>query len=472
MSEEKIRFYHSSLNEHGHDRNKSNASDKHNCRFDPNNPNYDPSLTKDNLIYINGKKCNPENIDSNYKKITEIKKSITDEFMKNANINSDSEELENTEKSELQLSRNTAKSKIKKWADDKGNKLTPEEKSFWTNVYNKIGNEKIDSTVLNNELRSLGKVKRFNDKQKRISELETFNPLVGTKSKNINFSILSKELVFKIPDKYNKNVKPDDWIKVGNGIKKSLYEDFDIIYSAVHCDENPDNPHLHMSLSGKNNKTGLFDIQDSLIKTLSKNKDYPFKNRKYSSLNKEEIKKHGEFYQDVVFNKMNLYLERLGYDFELTKKTKQERKDENIIYKDQKKSSVNREHNRQNKVKIEIENANKKLDETKFKNSVLNDEIKKQQLNKNILDRAIEKAKLKLSELNEGIEYAEKCYVSLISFLKDRLKPDLFNFTNNFDRLYKTDKKVAEEIKNETNRIADDETKNEIKKHSKFFKLR
>ena len=76
MSEEKIRFYHSSLNEHGHDRNKSNASDKHNCRFDPNNPNYDPSLTKDNLIYINGEKCNPEDIDDNYKKITEIKKSL------------------------------------------------------------------------------------------------------------------------------------------------------------------------------------------------------------------------------------------------------------------------------------------------------------------------------------------------------------------------------------------------------------
>lgn len=472
MSEEKIRFYHSSLNEHGHDRNKSNASDKHNCRFDPNNPNYDPSLTKDNLIYINGEKCNPEDIDDNYKKITEIKKIITDEFMKNANVNSDNEELKDTEKSELQLSRNTAKSKIKKWADDKENKLTPEEKSFWINVYNKIGNEIIDSSELNNELRSLGKVKRFNDKQKRIAELETFNTLVGTKSKNINFSILSKELVFKIPDKYNKKVNPDDWVKIGNAIKKSLYEDFDIIYSAVHCDENPENPHLHMSLSGKNNKTGLFDIQDSLIKTLSKNKGYPFKNRKYSSLNKEEIKIHGEFYQDIVFHKMNFYLNKLGYGFDLTKKTKQEREDENITYKDQKKSSVNREHNRQNKVKIEIENANKKLDETKFKNSELENEIVKKQLNRNILDKEVEKLEEKKTSLEKGIEYAEKCYTSLIAFLKDRLPPDLFNFVNNFEMLYKTNEKVANELEKETNRIADDETKNVIKKNSKSFKLR
>ncbi|MBT2916704.1 hypothetical protein, partial [Vibrio anguillarum] len=87
-----------------------------------------------------------------------------------------------------------------------------------------------------------------------------------------------------------------------------------------------------------------------------------------SSLDKEEIKLHGEFYQDLIFHKMNFYLNKLGYDFELTKKTKQERKDENITYKDQKKSSVNREHNRQNKIKIENENANKELNETKFKN--------------------------------------------------------------------------------------------------------
>lgn len=472
MSEEIIRFYHSCLNEHGHDRNKTNASDKHNCRFDPNNPNYDPSLTKNNLIFINGEKCNPLNIDNNYKKITEIKKSITDEFMKNANINSDNEELNNTEKSELQLSRNTAKSKIKKWADDKENKLTPEEKSFWTNVYNKLGNEKIDSSELNNELRSLGKVKRFNDKQKRIAELETFNPLVGTKSKNINFSILSKELVFKIPDKYNKKVKPDDWIKIGNAIKKSLYEDFDIIYSAVHCDENPENPHLHLSLSGKNNKSGLFDIQDSLLNKLSKQKNYPFKGRKYSSLNKEEIKIHGEFYQDVVFHQMNFYLKKLGYDFDLTKKTKEERKAENITYKDQKKSSVNREHNRQNKIKIENENANKELNETKFKNNELKQEIEKQQLNKNWLDKKVSELKEKKIDLEKGIKYAEKCYTSLISFLKDGLKPDLFNFANNFDKLYKTNKKASDEIKKETNKLADDETKNEIKKRSKFFKLR
>ncbi|MBY8008217.1 hypothetical protein KW471_07900 [Vibrio fluvialis] len=472
MSEEKIRFYHSSLNEHGHDRNKSNASDKHNCRFDPNNPNYDPSLTKDNLIYINGEKCNPEDIDDNYKKITEIKKTITDEFMKNANVNSNNEELKDTEKSELQLSRNTAKSKIKKWADDKENKLTPEEKSFWINVYNKIGNEKIDSSELNNELRSLGKVKRFNDKQKRIAELETFNTLVGTKSKNINFSILSKELVFKIPDKYNKKVNPDDWVKIGNAIKKSLYEDFDIIYSAVHCDENPENPHLHMSLSGKNNKTGLFDIQDSLIKTLSKNKGYPFKNRKYSSLNKEEIKIHGEFYQDIVFHKMNFYLNKLDYEFELTKKTKQEKKNENITYKDQKKSSVNREHNRQNKVKIEIKQANKELNETKFKNSELNGEIEKKQINVNMLDKKVSGLKDKLTDLEKAIQLAEKCYTSLISFLKDRLPPDLFNFVNNFEMLYKKNKKVANELEKETNRIADDETKNAIKKNCKSFKLR
>lgn len=221
-----------------------------------------------------------------------------------------------------------------------------------------------------------------------------------------------------------------------------------------------------------NNKTGLFDIQDSLVKTLSKDNDYPFKNRKYSSLNKEEIKKHGEFYQDVVFHKMNVYLKKLGYDFDLTKKTKQEREDENITYKDQKKSSVNREHNRQNKVKIEIENANKELDETKFKNSELENEIEKKQLNKNMLDKEVEKLKEEKTTLEKGMEYAEKCYTNLISYLKDGLKPDLYNFIKNFEILNKVNKEFADKVNDETNRVADDETKNEIKKNSKSFKLR
>ncbi|HCH2338183.1 TPA: hypothetical protein NKS02_004682, partial [Vibrio parahaemolyticus] len=154
------------------------------------------------------------------------------------------------------------------------------------------------------------------------------------------------------------------------------------------------------------------------------------------------------------------------------KKTKEERKAENITYKDQKKSSVNREHNRQNKIKIENENANKELNETKFKNNELKQEIEKQQLNKNWLDKKVSELKEKKIDLEKGIKYAEKCYTSLISFLKDGLKPDLFNFANNFDKLYKTNKKASDEIKKETNKLADDETKNEIKKRSKFFKLR
>ena len=466
MSEEKIRFYHSSLNEHGHDRNKSNASDDHNCRNDPNNPNYDPELTKDNLIYINGKKRDPLKHKENYDLIVKKKKSITDEFMKMANMNSDDEELSNTEKSKLQLARTTSKTKIKKWADDKQNKLNPEEKSFWNDVYKKIGNEKLDSSTLIDELKELGKVKKFNDKQKRLTELETFNSLVGTKSKNINFHILSKELIFKIPDKYNKKVNPDDWIKIGNAIQQKYFSDFDIIYSTVHCDENPDNPHLHLSLSGKNNKSGLFNIQDYLIEKLSSNhKNYPFKSRKYSSLNKEEIIKHGEFYQDVIFANMNIYLKKLGYEFDLTKKTKEEKKNENIEYKDQKKSSVNREHNRQNKVKIENEEATKALLKTKLTNKELSKEIdnKKEQIS--ILDKTLNKLKEETESFKRGLK-------SIVSYAKDELPIDLFNFLKEFEFLNKSKSDLADDLENESYKVSNDETKIRIKEKKKDFKLR
>ncbi|CAH8217534.1 hypothetical protein [Vibrio aestuarianus] len=466
MSEEKIRFYHSSLNEHGHDRNKLNASDEHNCRNDPNNPNYDPALTKNNLIYIDGKKCDPLNHKENYDLIVKKKKFITDEFMKMANVNSDDEELSNTKKSKLQLARTTSKTKIKKWADDKENKLNPEEKSFWNVLYEKIGNEKLDSSKLIDELKKLGKVKKFNDKQKRLTELETFNALVGTKSKNINFHILSKELIFKIPDKYNKKVNPDDWVKIGNAIQQKYFSDFDIIYSTVHCDENPDNPHLHLSLSGKNNKSGLFNIQDYLIEKLSSHhKNYPFKGRKYSSLNKEEIIKHGEFYQDVVFANMNMYLKKLGYGFDLTKKTKKERNEENITYNDQKKSSVNREHNRQNKIRIENEEADKKLLNTKLTNKKLGEEIENRKEEISILQKTLNKLKEEADSFKRGLKY-------IVSYTKDDLPSDLFNFLKEFEFLNKSKSDLADDLENEAYKISNDETKNKIKEKKNSFKFR
>ncbi|CAH8191550.1 hypothetical protein VAEKB19_2440002 [Vibrio aestuarianus] len=273
-------------------------------------------------------------------------------------------------------------------------------------------------------------------------------------------------MIFKIPDKYNKKVNPDDWVKIGNAIQQKYFSDFDIIYSTVHCDENPDNPHLHLSLSGKNNKSGLFNIQDYLIEKLSSHhKNYPFKGRKYSSLNKEEIIKHGEFYQDVVFANMNMYLKKLGYGFDLTKKTKKERNEENITYNDQKKSSVNREHNRQNKIRIENEEADKKLLNTKLTNKKLGEEIENRKEEISILQKTLNKLKEEADSFKRGLKY-------IVSYTKDDLPSDLFNFLKEFEFLNKSKSDLADDLENEAYKISNDETKNKIKEKKNSFKFR
>ena len=41
-------------------------------------------------------------------------------------------------------------------------------------------------------------VKRFNDKKKAISGLDKLNDLLGTSSMNINLSLITKEVVYKV----------------------------------------------------------------------------------------------------------------------------------------------------------------------------------------------------------------------------------------------------------------------------------
>ncbi|NMS37247.1 hypothetical protein, partial [Vibrio parahaemolyticus] len=101
-------------------------------------------------------------------------------------------------------------------------------------------------------------------------------------------------------------IKPDDFVRLTKAIQKKYFPDFDSIYMTVHMDENGENPHIHSKLSGKNNKTGKFDIQTQLLKRIKElHPDCPIKKNKYSELNEDELIQFGEFYQAEIFKSFN-----------------------------------------------------------------------------------------------------------------------------------------------------------------------
>lgn len=185
--------------------------------------------------------------------------------------------------------------------------------------------------------------------------MKDYDQLLGVKSRNTEFTVFSKELLYKIPDDTDLKIKPMDMANFVNKMNKKLFPDFRPTYITIHSDENPDQPHAHCEFSGKNLKTGDMDIQQQLFLNLEKqfkfkNKPFPFEGKSYNGLDFEEVKQFGETYQDFIFEEMNQYLNKKGYNANLEKRTEQEIKEQNKQFIDQHKPTQNREWTRAKKL--------------------------------------------------------------------------------------------------------------------------
>lgn len=407
------RLYHSSISELGHSDGIRNASDKHNLRADPDNKNVIHSKTKNNLLVIDGERADPMNGETNYKLVKSICDALKRDFVDTANQNDQNVSLSNQRKAELIQDRTLLKSKIKKWSENP--KAEQNEREFWQNIHERLGSEALNGEDLANELQSFGKsVKRFNDKKraltggsykgKAVQSIDNLNDLVGTTSRNINLSVITKELVFKIPDQWNANIKPEHFLKVAEFVKKQLYPDFDLIYSTVHTDELSN--HVHCRLSGKNKKTGAFDIQNQLLNRIRDNDHHNLlpKNKRYSELSKEEVKTFGELYQTKVFNIFHDCLEKLEYDFTVEKRSPEEKQDDSKKFLDKKRKSSDREYNLQNKLALENEKAQGNFEETNKMVNANFEVIKEQKVDIDANNKTIDSQKSFLDRLSEGIK--------------------------------------------------------------------
>lgn len=448
-------------------------SELHNLRLDPENKNVISSLSKNN-IYMIENNDQIQVIQSTPKNTQQIK-SYVDwlkdqelELYKNNNFQ-DLESLPDTKKTELIKQRTYTKNKIEKWISNE--KTGDQEKEIFQNILNDL-KKNIDFNENNlTEFTDLkDKIIRRNDKIKAIKKLADFDILNGSKNRNIQLKIQSTEVIFKIPDHNNINVAADHWVEVVHDYIKDNYPNNRLLYAAVHMDENGQNPHAHVSISGYNINTKDYDLPDQEMKILDRHMSgkYPFKNKKWCELTDDQRSKHGEIYQSYIFHFMNKKLKKFGYEVDFKKKTKEQIEEDNYSFTKTKRSA-DREYNLQNKLKENNDREYEKLEKIKNKRSINQKEIRKEKNNLRVLEdqkyqikKEIEENKNLLIKLKNNINNILKLPNIInrtFSNIVELFKKGLGNFEA-FEELNKMDRQIDTTLKDLN--IEDEQVSNAI----------
>lgn len=252
-----------------------------------------------------------------------------------------------------------------------------EERLFWLDLAEKYAREDIadpakwyteqiekldDITERNSE----GKTTKYTDKVKRLLEMSKAINLEPFNKKGWGYGIQDMEIDFKIPDQWKIKGNPTELREFMKGFQKKHFPDYDVLYAVVHCDENPDNPHCHLKLSGKNNKTGNYDISNQIYQMVKTNNEEHYLSIVQNgtilnnSLTEEQRIKLWEEWQTIVLKEFE---NNLNEKHNLTEQIEIV-KDPNQTIKKSKKTSNDREFNAKNKAEQELAQAVKKLAET------------------------------------------------------------------------------------------------------------
>lgn len=468
----KQRLYHSQFNHNGWKKKKASKSRAHNLRAEKilkhlyqNSVKVeqicDVDLIENNLLIIDNKKVNPREGDKFFKIINdELEQEKKEYIAKLENAYADSN------KAELSSRRSKAKAALKRYADNSEG----EEQELWNSLIEKLGTEKIDAEQEIQRLKNSSgsdKVKRFNQKLKRILELEKYNNLINVKTRNTEYTVFSKELLYKIPDDTDLKIQPLDLANFVNRMNKKLYPDFRTTYITIHSDENPDRPHAHCEFSGLNLKTGEMDIQQQLFKNLQKqyelkNKDFPLTGKSYNTLNTDEVKQFGELYQDFIYEEMNSYLNKKGYKANLEKRTEQEKKADHRQFIEKHLPTQKREFTRAKKLQELNEKA--KVETKKTVIDSISAKQKLEQQNKKIAAAYEELSKIEKLTLN-----AKSALKSAIDFANNAEISSLLDYKKHF--LDIKNEMIASQIREQAINIQPDEKQEEEIKKIKRRKL-
>ncbi|WP_193433043.1 hypothetical protein, partial [Sulfurospirillum diekertiae] len=159
------------------------------------------------------------------------------------------------------------------------------------------------------------KVKNLKSHDKRtLKTLENFislkNKMIELKQKTrkYNNQILVKEVLLKIPEMQELDLKKEEWNIIIKNFKDEYFKNYDLYCSCIHVDEGTENKsHVHLFLSSYNNEKNDFDINKNTFNYI---------NNKYS-LNldfnkKEDHEKFMKQYQEDFYTFFNRQLKELN----------------------------------------------------------------------------------------------------------------------------------------------------------------
>lgn len=210
-------------------------------------------------------------------------------------------------------------------------------------------------------------VRRANDKKNAIGRyVELHNKIIAIGNNSLHKSkTVVQECFFKFPARNNiDEIKPVDYVRIIYDFHKRYLSDYEIKACVFHGDEvssleQIDNGvHPHIFISGKNSKTGQYDLvqaQLDLVNRYLKSKGEPAKaNNSFKA--SQTI---GESYQRLVYEYVNKRLSNFGYGIEASihEKTEAHKKKLELIAEDAHKAKIMRGFNLLSMSKSELAKA-------------------------------------------------------------------------------------------------------------------
>lgn len=289
--------------------------------------------------------------------------------------------------------------------------------------------EALDPTLSDN-LTSMG-LKRVNDKKNAISTyISLHNEILSASNNSLHRSkTVLQECFFKFPVR-NKisEVKPADYLKIIHGFHRKNFSNYPIKACVFHGDEVVSQDqinngvHPHIFISGKNAKTGKYDLIKSQL---------DFVNEHLKAAGEPEINENsyksaqriGETYQKIVYEHVNKKLKEFGYSIEASihEKTAEHKAKIEKIKQDESKAKIFRNFNL--------------LSQTE-------EEIKKRKSETVELQNAINKKQNQVTTLDNKMNVKQNEYKSAVAELNEKFNQHKESLTTEIRQLTKSKKNL------------------------------
>lgn len=271
------------------------------------------------------------------------------------------------------------------------------------------------------------KIKRFNDKQRALTDLINLHNerVVKDIDQSSQLNIRLIEVLFKIPEHNNQPISAQKQEEVLRRYYLEKFPEFELFLTVIHNDEIV--PHVHGFIDGLNQKSQKCDFveyQYQYIKSKLNLTDYP---EKYAKCTTKQVKQVGECLQHDFYSFTNQLLVEQGHYVEFAKK---DLTDEELALR-----SVIKTNNAKPIAEREFNTAN-----------YLAKKNKKYYQQKDRLISEISSLKKKLIQIEEHFKLALD---NAIEFAKSALPLNLVRYKKNYDELSSIDAFIADKVEKE-----------------------